>query len=318
MINQARIAIIAAALSFGLSGCATIVEGNTDNVAVTSVPVDGAKCELKNGVGTWYVTTPGSLQVRKSKTNLEVTCRRDGYQDAHQSVESKFEGMTAGNLLFGGVVGVGVDAASGAMNHYPASLQIALYPSDASAALPTPTPSDAAPSAKPVTTEAVASRDTPVAPSTQTAKRELHVGQAIGYKAVNSDPALQDYLSRTMGVSLNSDAGSASGLMATNTKGSVLAEKKYPYGSDPGSVQLVSIADDDGWWREPNARNAVVLIEMLNTDKDSRWRIAAANALGNVGTAPVVKALKSAADKDTDESVRSAARDAIKSAGGNK
>jgi hypothetical protein len=34
--------------------------------------------------------------------------------------------MTAGNVLLGGVVGLGVDSASGAMNHYNANNQIAM------------------------------------------------------------------------------------------------------------------------------------------------------------------------------------------------
>src|SRR3546814_11002644 len=36
--------------------------------------------------------------------------------------------MTFGNILFGGIIGVAVDASSGAMNQYPSSVTIALVP----------------------------------------------------------------------------------------------------------------------------------------------------------------------------------------------
>ena len=150
--------LIAAALAAGamsLGGCATITEGKTDAVAVTSVPVDGAKCSLKNGVGEWFVTTPGSAEVHKSKTDLEINCTHDGYDPAHMTMQSHFEGMTAGNLILGGVVGIGVDAASGAINHYDKSAQITLVPSaPAASAMPAP-----------ATTQAPAAASAPAKPS---------------------------------------------------------------------------------------------------------------------------------------------------------
>jgi len=139
--------LLAAALAAGamsLGGCATITEGKTDAVAVTSVPVDGAKCSLKNGVGEWFVTTPGSAEVHKSKTDLEINCTRDGYEPAHMTMQSHFEGMTAGNLILGGVVGIGVDAASGAMNHYDKAIQVTLVQAAPAAASMSNTPAPTA------------------------------------------------------------------------------------------------------------------------------------------------------------------------------
>mgnify|MGYP001599623528 CR=1 FL=1 len=144
---------IAAALAAGamsLGGCATITRGKTDSVSVTSVPVDGAKCSLKNGVGEWYLTTPGSADVHKSKTDLQIDCTRDGYEPAHVTMQSHFEGMTAGNLIIGGVIGIGIDAASGAMNHYDKAAQVTLVPvAPAAAPMPAPAPADTSTPAKP-------------------------------------------------------------------------------------------------------------------------------------------------------------------------
>lgn len=127
MKNVLKLAAIGGALAFALSGCATITEGKTDALAVNTTP-DGAKCTLKNGVGEWYITTPGSAEVHKSKTDLDISCKKEGFQDGHIVMESHFEGMTVGNVILGGVIGIGVDAASGAMNHYDKSVSLTLVP----------------------------------------------------------------------------------------------------------------------------------------------------------------------------------------------
>lgn len=148
MQNLLRVAAIGGVLAFALSGCATITEGKTDTLAVSTTP-DGAKCDLKNGVGEWFVTTPGSAEVHKSKTDLTIDCAKPGYQPTHTVMQSHFEGMTAGNLILGGVIGVGVDAASGAMNHYDKEVSITMLPEGT---VPTPVvPSvDPGAAAKPV------------------------------------------------------------------------------------------------------------------------------------------------------------------------
>ena len=38
--------------------------------------------------------------------------------------------MTFGNILFGGIIGIAVDAASGAMHQYPDSVTITLIPDE--------------------------------------------------------------------------------------------------------------------------------------------------------------------------------------------
>jgi hypothetical protein len=136
-------AIVAAAVA--LSGCATIVEGTTQSVSVNSTPVDGAKCTLVNSQGTWYVTTPGSTTVHKTKTDLDVTCEKPGYQSGHSVAVSHFGATTAANVIAGGLIGVGVDAASGANYHYDSPIMVPLGAQSADAQSPAATPSAAAP-----------------------------------------------------------------------------------------------------------------------------------------------------------------------------
>ncbi len=112
------------------------------NVAVTSSPADGAKCVLSSSEGTYYVTTPGNAIVHKTKNDLSVERDKEGYQHASTTLPSHFNGATAGNILAGGIIGIGVDAASGANYNYPQSIDVrmapAVTPQPAAAAVPAP------------------------------------------------------------------------------------------------------------------------------------------------------------------------------------
>jgi hypothetical protein len=44
------------------------------------------------------------------------------------SVSSEFQAATFGNILLGGIIGVAVDAASGAMNKYPEQVSFVMVP----------------------------------------------------------------------------------------------------------------------------------------------------------------------------------------------
>ncbi|MFM9862532.1 MAG: hypothetical protein ACKVRO_02895 [Micropepsaceae bacterium] len=111
-----------------LSACASIIKGSTAAINVTSPPITGANCILSSGQGSWQVTTPASVTVERSKEDIQVRCTKEGYQDATAIIPSNFEGWTVGNLIFGGIVGVGVDAATGAMNDYPNAFQVPMTP----------------------------------------------------------------------------------------------------------------------------------------------------------------------------------------------
>ena len=116
-------------LAVAASGCASIVEGTDQSVTVQTAP-SGASCELKRDGEVIGVVnpTPGTVTVDKSKDDIAVICKKDGYQDASGAFSSDFQGMTFGNILFGGLIGVAVDASSGAMHEYPASVSVAMAP----------------------------------------------------------------------------------------------------------------------------------------------------------------------------------------------
>ena len=126
-----------AAAGFALSGCATIIQGTTESVSVSSAPEQGAECKLVNSEGAWFVTTPGSTTVHKTKNDLMIDCTKAGYAPAHMVAASHFGGTTAGNVIAGGVIGIGIDAASGANYYYDSPITVNLgAPAQATSAVP--------------------------------------------------------------------------------------------------------------------------------------------------------------------------------------
>lgn len=123
-----RLLVIVAAM-LSVSACSTITRGTTQAVAVQTPGVEKAECELRSeGIGTKTVVTPASIVLDKSMHSVRVTCRKKCFTDGEGVIASMTEEMTAGNILVGGVVGLGVDAASGAMNKYEPQVQIAMTP----------------------------------------------------------------------------------------------------------------------------------------------------------------------------------------------
>jgi len=70
----------------------------------------------------------GNHRLPKSKHDVAVGCVKQCYTTGVGVLASETEIMTAGNVLFGGVIGLGIDAASGAMNKYQPGVEIAMSP----------------------------------------------------------------------------------------------------------------------------------------------------------------------------------------------
>jgi hypothetical protein len=138
---HSRLALIASAC-LAITGCATILEGTSQSVQITTTP-PGARCLVdREGARLGEVgSTPGSIRLDKSKNDIAVTCSKDGYQTATIAQSPDFQGTTFGNILIGGGVGAIADAASGANYEYPKQVTLALAPM----AAPPPPPLAAAP-----------------------------------------------------------------------------------------------------------------------------------------------------------------------------
>jgi hypothetical protein len=127
-------------LNFGLlvltasglvGGCATLTTSSSQTVTLTTEP-PGATCSFKReGQVIGIINpTPGSLTVSKSHSDIDVTCVKEGFLDAVGRVGSKFQAMTFGNILFGGIIGIAIDAVSGATAEYEANVSIRMTPAE--------------------------------------------------------------------------------------------------------------------------------------------------------------------------------------------
>ncbi len=112
-----------------VSGCASIISGTTQEVAVNSSP-DGATCDImRDGVRVQRVVTPASAIVQRTNQSLLVSCTKPGYQAATATNPSGLEPWVFGNLLAGGVIGLVVDLSTGADNKYASPTAVVMQPS---------------------------------------------------------------------------------------------------------------------------------------------------------------------------------------------
>ncbi len=136
MLHKMTIGLMTA---FCLSGCATVIEGTTQEITVITDP-PGASCSLtRRGelLGT-IAPTPGTLKIDKTKHDIQINCQKDGYDDSSARDESdraasSFGNMAAGRLItrrFGvGLIGHAVDSISGADNKYDSEVHVTLVKS---------------------------------------------------------------------------------------------------------------------------------------------------------------------------------------------
>src|SRR4051812_13486215 len=109
---------LSVALLIALPSCASIVSGTTQTVSVDTMP-QGATCKLvRDGVNVGMVQTPGTAIVKRGSPEIKADCEKDGYQTASVTKSPGMNGWFVGNIIFGGIIGVIVDAADGAVYSY--------------------------------------------------------------------------------------------------------------------------------------------------------------------------------------------------------
>src|SRR5689334_21682422 len=106
-----RILVAGVACLF-LSGCATVTRGTTNQVTFVSEP---AGAEMQTSVGH-RCTTPCTIEFSR-KQEFVATFSKAGFKPEQVTVQTRVAGSGAagfaGNLVVGGLVGMGVDAATG-------------------------------------------------------------------------------------------------------------------------------------------------------------------------------------------------------------
>ena len=129
MPSALTLAVVFALAGAMASGCATVTTGPRQTLRVTTQP-PGASCKITREATQLGVVdpTPGTVDIEKGSTGIWIACGKAGHLPASAEAAAQFQGMTFGNVLLGGLVGLAVDAASGAMFFYPDSVHVVLVP----------------------------------------------------------------------------------------------------------------------------------------------------------------------------------------------
>ena len=156
------LAVLAASV---LSGCASITGSELQLLSLQAWDKDGAQvagadCKLSNDKGTWYAKPPASPTVARSAEDLTVNCEAAGQAPGSVRAISRANAGMAGNILFGGVVGVMIDHNRGTAYDYPSTISVVF---GASKVIDKNDESGASPAAQPATAPAPAAQNTPQA-----------------------------------------------------------------------------------------------------------------------------------------------------------
>lgn len=106
---------LGAALLLSLSGCATILSGSSETIHFTSSP-SGAEVYAN---GNYICTTPCSADLKKND-EYSVELVLEGYPKTGRTrlTTSTGGGWIIADVLFSGLIGIVVDAATGSWNSF--------------------------------------------------------------------------------------------------------------------------------------------------------------------------------------------------------
>jgi hypothetical protein len=120
------------ALSVMLGGCASVTRGTTENISISSTP-SGVEAVVSGMEVPTTCTTPCSVVIKRN-ADISITFQKEGYDPQivplSRDIPTSGAAGFAGNLLLGGVIGMGVDAATGAAtDHKPNPVIVTMQPS---------------------------------------------------------------------------------------------------------------------------------------------------------------------------------------------
>lgn len=131
-IGQAARAALCVAALCSTAACATVTRGSSDTWTVNTEPAGAA---VKTTNQFFCEATPCTFKMSR-KSEFDVTITKAGFKTWTGHVTHHVSGAggagMAGNVILGGVIGAGVDVATGAMNDLvPNPLSVKLEKEDA-------------------------------------------------------------------------------------------------------------------------------------------------------------------------------------------
>lgn len=98
------------ALALFTSGCGTILHGSRQDIAISSNPSSATVVVNNQDVGQ----TPVTVNLSRKESH-DVRIELEGYLPFETTIIRKVDGWIAGNIIFGGLIGLAVDAITGGM-----------------------------------------------------------------------------------------------------------------------------------------------------------------------------------------------------------
>lgn len=93
-----------------LTGCATIMHGTRQSIGIASNPSNASVWVDKTYLGN----TPMIVEMSR-KDNHFIRIELDGYQPYEATFSRQLSGWVFGNIVFGGIIGLAVDAITGGL-----------------------------------------------------------------------------------------------------------------------------------------------------------------------------------------------------------
>jgi len=119
------------ALAAALAGCASVTRGTTESISISSTP-PGAEATVTGLDNPTSCVTPCAV-IAKRNADISITVTKEGFQPETvpltKEVPATGVAGFAGNVVAGGLVGMGVDAVTGAaQDHKPNPVIVTLKP----------------------------------------------------------------------------------------------------------------------------------------------------------------------------------------------
>jgi len=119
------------ALAATLGGCASVTRGTTENISISSTP-SGAEATISGLDVPTACVTPCAI-VAKRSADITVSFVKEGFEPEVVQLTKEVPATGAvgfaGNIVAGGLVGMGVDAVTGAaQDHKPNPVIVTLKP----------------------------------------------------------------------------------------------------------------------------------------------------------------------------------------------
>lgn len=119
------------ALAAVLGGCASVTRGTKENISIMSTP-SGAEATITGLDVPTACMTPCAITAKRN-ADITVAFAKEGYEPQIGELTKEIPGTGAvgfaGNILAGGLIGMGVDAYNGgAQDHKPNPVTVTLQP----------------------------------------------------------------------------------------------------------------------------------------------------------------------------------------------